>query len=101
MRVEMTLSDAAILDGGYNKGDIIYTIKDAFTSEGLRFCGDDEKLAFEDVGGEQDYGHMWNVITSLLLSDWYIACATSCVYFDSGYEEDILSQAAEIRQMLS
>lgn len=80
MRVEMTFNNAAIADHGYRRGDIYYTIKKAFTGKGLVCISEDELLAFEDTGHENDYAYMWKIIISLLKSDWFVACAASCTF---------------------
>lgn len=94
MRVEMTFNNAAIADHGYRRGDIYYTIKKAFTGKGLVCISEDELLAFEDTGHENDYAYMWNVIKSLMISDWFLSCASSCEFIDDDdTAEDVLSQA--------
>ena len=99
MKVEMTFNDATIIASGYQKEDIYYTIKSAFTKRGLICSSDNEILSFEDTGNEHDYAHMWNVIMSLLKSEWFISCATSFTFFDDDEsEEDILSQAWKVHR---
>jgi len=39
---------------------------------------------------------MWDIILSLLRSDWFLDCAASCVWQDEDGEEDILSQVGKI-----
>ena len=94
MRVEMTFNDAAITAAGYRKEDIYWTIKKAFTGRGLRCTSENGLLSFEDNGGENDYAQMWNVIKSLMISDWFLTCASSCLYIDDDDEvEDVLAQS--------
>lgn len=102
MKVAMTFDESKVNATGYQMADIYETIKSEFTKRGLRCTSEDRVLSFEDTGHEDDYAYMWNVIMSLLKSDWFVACASSCVFYDDDdTEEDVLCQAAEIRQMLA
>lgn len=94
MRVEMTFNDAAVAAAGFRKEDICWTIKKAFVSRGLRCTSENELLSFEDNGGENDYAQMWNVIKSLMISDRFLTCDSSCLYIDDDDEvEDVLAQS--------
>ena len=77
MKVEITFSDLAIMDSEYQKEDIYRTTKNAFIKFGLQCSSENELLSFEDTGHENDYAHMWNVIKSLMRSDWFLKCASS------------------------
>ena len=102
MRVEMTFNDEAISVNGYKKQDIYQTLKKAFIQRGLRCSSDNEILSFEDSGNENDYANMWVLLVNLLKFDWFVKCASSCVFFDDDdTTEDVLCQATEIRQMLA
>ncbi len=99
MKVEMTFNEAAIIANGYQKSDIYQTIKSAFAKRGLICSSDNEVLSFESSKNENDYAYMWKVIISLLKSDWFVACATSCTFFDDDEsEEDVLSQAWKVQR---
>jgi hypothetical protein len=41
---------------------------------------------------------MWDIILSLLRSDWFMSCAAACVWQDEDSEEDILAQAVRSQQ---
>lgn len=98
----MTFNDAAVDTLGYQKADIYQTIKSAFAMRGLRCSSDNEVLSFEDNGHEDDYAHMWKIIISLLKSDWFVACADSCIFFDDDEsEEDVLSQAWKVQRRMA
>ncbi|NCC08486.1 MAG: hypothetical protein EOM30_10745 [Clostridia bacterium] len=100
MKVEMTFKDSSIISSGYKKADVYQTIKSSFTKRGLLCYSDNDVLAFEDTGNENDYAYMWNVIMSLLKSDWFINCAASCTFFDDDdSEEDVLSQAWKVQKL--
>lgn len=92
MRVEMTFNPAAVPEG-YTIGNVYHTVKTEFMKHGLRCCSDGDVLAFEDNGREDDFANMWNVIKCLMVSKWYLQCATSCDYIEDGEREDVLSQA--------
>jgi hypothetical protein len=98
MKVEMAFNNAAITASGYQKADIYRTIKNAFLKRGLRCSSENELLSFEDTGHEDDYAHMWKVIISLLKSEWFVKCASSCTFIDDDAEEDVLSQAWKVQQ---
>lgn len=94
VKVEMTFDDTSIMVNGYRKMDIFRTIKSAFAKSGLICSSENDLLSFEDAGREDDYAHLWNVIKSLMISDWFLKCASSCVFVDDeDVEEDVLSQA--------
>ncbi len=94
MKVEMTFNNDAVLACGYHKEEIYRKIKNEFQKRGLVCASDGEILAFEDTGKEDDYAYMWNVIKNLMISDWFLNCATSCDFTDDDEMiEDVLSQA--------
>lgn len=94
MKVEMTFDDAAIAAGGYRKADVFQTVRSAFERRGLHCSRENDLLSFEDAGREDDYAHIWNVIKSLMISDWFLECASSCMFVDDDdVEEDVLAQA--------
>lgn len=94
MKVEITFNDTAIKDNGIRKTDIYHTIKNAFAKHDLPCLSDGNVLAFGDKCREDDYAYMWNVIKSLMISDWFLKCAASCNFIDDeNTEEDVLSQA--------
>ncbi len=102
MKVEMTFDDAAIEALGHQRADVARTLQSAFGRRGLRCTSDGEVLTFADAGHEGDYAQMWQVIFALLRSDWFIACAKSCTFFDDDdSEEDVLSQAWKVRRRMA
>lgn len=102
MKVEMTFNNAAVTASGYQKQDIYQTIKSAFAKRGLLCSSDNDVLSFEDTGHENDYACMWKVIISLLKSEWFVACAASCIFFDDDEnEEDVLSQAWKVQRRMA
>lgn len=54
-------------------------------------------LSFIDKGHGDDFATMWDIILSLLRSEWFMNCAASCVWEDENGVEDVLSQTREIR----
>jgi hypothetical protein len=40
---------------------------------------------------------MWDIILSLLRSEWFMECAAACVWQDEDGEEDVLAQAGKVR----
>ncbi len=78
----------------YHISDIYYTIKNSVSKYDLPCTLNDDILSFRDRGREDDFANMWNIITSLMISEWFIECASSCIFYDDdGTVEDVLSQA--------
>ncbi len=55
------------------------------------------KLVFEDKGHGDDFATMWDIIMALLRAEWFLDCASSCVWQDEDDEEDVLAQAGKMR----
>jgi len=43
---------------------------------------------------------MWDIILSLLHSEWFMDCAASCVWQDEDGEENVLVQAGKMRDVV-
>lgn len=95
MRVEMTFDPAKVAEipGDFSMNDVYHTVKKMFAKRGLPCISEGEVLAFGDTGSEHDFARMWNVITALMVSSWFVGCASSCRFFDEDGYEDVLSQA--------
>lgn len=104
MRVEMTFDPAKVAEipGDFSMNDVYHTVKKMFAKRGLPCISEGEVLAFGDTGSEHDFARMWNVILSLVQNNWFMACATSCIYTnDDDESEDVLCQVPEIRRILA
>lgn len=77
MKVTFTFDDVAMAASSIKGADVRHTVKKLFTERGLICIEDGTKLAFEDVGREDDYADMWIVILGLLRSEWFIKAASS------------------------
>lgn len=97
MKVVFTFDEAATAAAGYKIGDVRYTVKKEFADRGLPCVTDAEELAFEDIGREDDFSDMWIVLFALLRADWFMAAASSCVWYDEDEVEDVLAQAWKVR----
>lgn len=71
------------------------TIKSLFTAYGLPCVSDGDAFAFKDKDRGDDFATMWDIILSLLRSDWFMDCAAACVWQDEDGEEDVLAQAGK------
>ena len=69
-------------------------------ANGLPCVPDGDVLAFKDKGHGDDFAVMWDIILSLLRSDWFMDCASSCVWQDESGEEDVLAQAGKVRNTI-
>lgn len=96
MKVTFTFDDVAMAASSIKGADVRHTVKKLFTERGLICIEDGAKLAFEDVGREDDYADMWIVILGLLRSEWFIKAASSCLWEDEDGEEDVLAQAWKV-----
>lgn len=93
MKFEIVLNNNTIKKRNYSISDIHYTIKNELLKYDLLCMLEDEILSFQDRGREDDFANMWNIITSLMKSQWFLECTSSCIYYDDGTIEDVLSQA--------
>lgn len=97
MKVQFSFDQAAVERRGHTLDDVHRTVKKLFAAHGLPCVSDDGVLAFTDKGHGDDFACMWDVILSLLRSDWFMDCAAACVWQDENGEEDLLSQAGKVR----
>lgn len=68
----------------------------------MKCVSENDVLVFEDMGRENDYGNMWSIIIGLIKSDWFVKCASSCVFTeDDDDDEDILSQVPRLRHIMA
>ena len=96
MTVNFTFDKAAIERRGRTLEDVHRTVKSLFAAHGLPCAADGNALSFKDKGHGDDFACMWDIILSLLRSEWFMACAASCIWQDEDGEEDVLSQAGKV-----
>lgn len=92
MNVKFSFDNAAVERRGYTLEAVRQTIKSLFANHGLPCVSDGDTLAFKDRGHGDDFAIMWDIILSLLHSEWFMTCASSCVWQDEDGEEDVLAQ---------
>ena len=92
MNVKFSFDKAAVERRGYTLEDVHGTVKSLFTVHDLPCVSDNGILIFKDKGHGDDFAIMWDIILSLLRDDWFMNCATACVWQDEDGEEDIFSQ---------
>ena len=97
MKVNFSFDRAAVERRGCRLEDAYQTVKNLFAVHGLPCVSEDSILAFKDNGHGDDFAVMWDIILSLLRSEWFMDCAASCVWEDEDGVEDVLSQARETR----
>jgi len=74
------------------------TIKKLFATCDLPCISEGATLAFKDKGHGDDFACMWEIIMALLRSEWFLACATACVWQDDdGAPENILVKAGKVQ----
>ena len=91
MNVKFTFDQAAVGRRGYTMDEVHCTVKELFSAHGLPCVSDGNTLAFKDKGHGDDFACMWDIILSLLHSEWFMDCAAACVWQDEGGEEDVLA----------
>ena len=92
MKVQFSFDQMAVGQRGYQLEDVHQTVKNLFAAHDLPCRSDNDTLIFEDKGHGDDFAVMWDIILSLLRSEWFMGCAETCVWQDESGEEDILSQ---------
>lgn len=100
MNVKFSFDNAAVERKGYTLEDVRQTIKSLFAAYGLPCVSDGDVLAFKDKDHGDDFATMWDIILSLLRSEWFMDCAASCVWQDEDGEEDVLAQAEKMRDVV-
>lgn len=100
MEVRFSFNRTAIERRGHTLEDVHQTIKSLFTVHVLPCVPDGDVLVFTDKGHGDDFAVMWDIILSLLRTDWFMDCAVSCVWQDENGEEDVLAQAGKIRDSI-
>ena len=96
MQVNFTFDKAAVERRGRTLEDVHRTVKSLFATHDLPCTADGNALSFKDKGHGDDFACMWDIILSLLRSEWFMACAASCIWQDEDGEEDVLSQAGKV-----
>ena len=95
MNVRFSFDKVAAERCGCTLEAVHQTIKSLFAVHGFPCVSDGETLVFKDKSHGDDFAVMWDIILSLLRSDWFVECATSCVWLDEDGEEDILAQVGK------
>ena len=93
MNVKFSFDEAMVKRRGFMLEDVHQTIKGLFTAHDFPCVFEGDVLSCTGKGHGDDFSIMWDIILSLLRSDWFMECAASCVWQDEDGEEDILSQA--------
>jgi len=96
MNVRISFDNAAVVLRGHTLEDVHQAIKSLFAVHGFPCVSEGDVHTFKDKGLSDDFAIMWDIILSLLRSDWFVDCAASCVWQDEDGEEDILSQARKV-----
>ena len=98
MKVRFSFNDDVAEQRDYIPENVRQTIKNMFAFYDLPCVSDGTVLAFKDKGHSDDFAVMWDIILSLLRTDWFMDCAVSCVWQDEDGEEDVLVQAGKVRE---
>lgn len=96
MNVKFFFDRVAVERRGFTLEDVYRTIKNLFTTHDFPCVSDGDVLTFKDKGDGDDFAIMWDIILSLLRSEWFMDCAASCVWQDEDGEEDILAQVEKV-----
>ena len=96
MKVRFSFDQAAV-ERCHALEDVHRTVKSLFAAHDLPCVSSGDVLTFQDKGHGDDFACMWDIILALLRADWFMACATACVWQDEDGEEDVLAQAGKVR----
>ena len=80
--------------------NVHWTIKSLFAAYDLPCVSDGDTHAFKDRSYGDDFAIMWNIILSLLRSEWFMDCTASCVWQAEDGEEDVLALAGKMRDVV-
>ena len=92
MQVKFSFDNTAVMRQGYTLEAVHRTVKSLFAVHRLPCVSDGDILVFEDKGHGDDFACRWDIILSLLRTNWFMACAAACIWQDEGNDEDILAQ---------
>lgn len=95
MNVKFSFDKTTVERRGFTLKDMYRTIKSLFAAHNFPCVSEGNVLSFTDKGHGDDFAVMWDIILSLLRSDWFLDCAASCVWQDEDGEEYILPQAGK------
>ena len=100
MNVKFSFDKTAAMQRGCTMKNVHRTIKSLLAAYDLPCVSDDDTLTFKDRGQGDDFAIMWDIILSLLRSEWFMDCAVSCVWQDEDGEEDVLALAGKMRDVV-
>ncbi len=100
MNVKFSFDKAAATRRGCTLENVHRTIKSLFAAYDLPCVSDGDTLAFKDRGHGDDFAIMWDIILSLLRSEWFMDCVAFCVWQDEDGEEDVLVQAGKMQDVV-
>ena len=93
MKVKFSFDKTAVERRGLTLEDVHRTVKSLFAAHDLPCIADGDTLVFQGMGHDGDFACMWDIVLSLLRSEWFMECAFSCAWQDEDGEEDVLAQA--------
>lgn len=93
--VKFPFDNASVERRGCMLETVRQMIKNLFAAHGLPCVSGGDALAFRDKGHDDDFTTMWDIILSLLRSNWFLDCAASCIWLDEDGEGDILAQVGK------
>lgn len=95
MKVKFSFDKTAVERRGYELETVRHTVKSLFAAHDFPCISERNALPFIDKGHSDDFATMWDIILSLLRSNWFLDCAASCIWLDEDGEEDILAQVGK------
>ena len=98
--VEFTFDSEKLTEYGHREDAVINAIKAAFAERNIRCRYEQPVLSFVGGEDERDWGNMWVIIRSLCKEDWFLDCATSCMWYNEGDSEDVLAYVKEKQQKI-
>ena len=72
---------------GHTLEDVHRTVKSLFAAHSLPCVSEGDPLSFQDKGHGDDFACMWDIILSLLRSDWFMATSSAVSFSVETYTE--------------
>lgn len=98
--VEFSFDEPKMQQMGIKKGDIYYTMKKKFSEKGLVCTADGDPLIFAGTGKNGDEAKLFSIIMPLIYSEWFLECASRCIFYKNSEWCDILANTPRAKEIV-